>query len=65
MLNINEMMFEGRFRLFLLVAFVHISVLAAIDIISDIQEGTEIIHIVIEGIVFIIACISALVISFI
>ena len=63
MLDINEVLFEGRFRLFLLTAFVFIGVLAAIDIIADIQEGTETIHIVIEGIVFIVASISALVIS--
>ncbi len=63
MLDINEMLFEGRFRLFLLAAFVFIGVLAAIDIVADIQEGTETIHIVIEGIVFIVASISALVIS--
>lgn len=63
MLDINEMLFEGRFRVFLLGAFVFIGVLAAIDIVADVQEGTEVIHIVIEGIVLIIAIFSALAIS--
>jgi DNA-binding CsgD family transcriptional regulator len=63
MLNINEMLFEGRFRLLLLGAFVFIGVLAAIDIFADVQEGTETIHIVVEGIVFFVASLSALLIS--
>tara|TARA_R110002072_G_scaffold276205_2_gene437917 strand:- start:9149 stop:9703 length:555 start_codon:yes stop_codon:yes gene_type:complete len=63
MLDLNEIMFEGRFRLFLLSAFVLIGLLAAIDIFADIQEGTESLHIVIEGIVFTISIIGALAIS--
>jgi DNA-binding CsgD family transcriptional regulator len=64
MLDINEILFESRFRLFLLGAFVFISLFAAIDIIADIQEGTEWIHIIVELLVFIIAIISAFTISF-
>ena len=52
MLHINEILFESRFRLFLLGAFIFISVLAAIDIIADIQEGTGVLHIIVETIVF-------------
>lgn len=63
MLNLNEIMFEGRFRQFLLGAFILISILAAIDILADIQEGAEYVHIVIEGIVFVISIFGALVIS--
>lgn len=63
MLDINKLLFGQRFRLILLTAFVFIGILAAIDIIADIQEGTELIHIIIEGFVFIIAIFSALVIS--
>jgi DNA-binding CsgD family transcriptional regulator len=63
MLGINELLFGSRFRLILLTAFVFIGILAAIDIVADIQEGTDSIHIFIEGIVFIIAIVSALAIS--
>ena len=38
MLDLNEIMFEGRFRLFLLGAFIFIGILAAIDILADIQS---------------------------
>ena len=58
MLDINEILFEGRFRLFLLGAFIVISVLALVDIILEISEGTDLIHIIIEMIVFTIAAIS-------
>ncbi|MBL1141376.1 MAG: LuxR family transcriptional regulator [Proteobacteria bacterium] len=64
MLDINEILFESRFRLFLLGAFVLVSLFAAIDIIADIREGTEWIHIVVEMLVFIIAITSAFTISF-
>lgn len=63
MLQINEILFESRFRLFLLGAFILIGILAAIDIFADIQEGTELLHIIVETIVFIIAISSALGIS--
>lgn len=63
MLDINEILFEGRFRLFLLGAFVFISLLAGIDIIADVSEGTDLIHIVIEMIVLIVSIISASAIS--
>ncbi|MCG8380187.1 MAG: LuxR C-terminal-related transcriptional regulator [Proteobacteria bacterium] len=63
MLHINDILFESRFRLFLLCAFVLISVLAAIDIVADIREGTDVLHVIIETIVFIIAITSALAIS--
>lgn len=63
MLNINEMMFENRFRLILLGLFVFIGLLAAIDIIADIREGTNQIHITVEFFVFIIAISSAFAIS--
>jgi DNA-binding CsgD family transcriptional regulator len=63
MLDINNLLFGSRFRLILLTAFVIIGILAAIDIVADIREGTETIHIVIECIVFIISIMSALAIS--
>ncbi len=63
MLRINEILFESRFRLFLLGAFIFIGILAAVDIIADIREGTDLIHIIVESIVFVIAIISALAIS--
>jgi DNA-binding CsgD family transcriptional regulator len=64
MLNINEWLFEGRFRLFLLAAFVFIGLLAAIDIVADIREGTELLHIIIEIFVFVISIFSASTITF-
>jgi DNA-binding CsgD family transcriptional regulator len=63
MLNINEVLFDSRFRLFLLVAFLFIGVLAAIDIFADVREGTNIRHILVEGIVILISMVSALIIS--
>ena len=63
MLNINKLLFGSRFRLILLTAFVCIGVLAAIDIVADLQEGTELAHIIIEGFVFTIAIVSTLAIS--
>jgi len=63
MLNINELLFESRFKLILLGAFVFIGLLAAIDIVADIKEGTDKMHITIEFIVFIIAIFSAFAIS--
>ena len=59
MLDINELLFENRFRLILLAAFVFIGILAAIDIIADIQEGTDLTHIIVELFVFIVAIFSA------
>lgn len=64
MLDINEFLFESRLRLFLLGAFVFIGLLAAIDIVADIQEGTEQVHIIIEIFVFILAIFSASAITF-
>ena len=63
MLNINEILFDSRFRLFLLAAFVIIGLLAAVDIVADIQEGTNTRHIIIEGIVIIVSLFSALALS--
>jgi DNA-binding CsgD family transcriptional regulator len=63
MLDLSEIMFESRFRLLLLGAFVLIGILAAIDIFADIQEGTEVVHIVVEGIVFVISIVGSLAIS--
>jgi len=63
MLDINKLLFGHQFRLILLTAFIFIGALAAIDIIADMQEGAELIHIIIEGLVFIIAIVSALAIS--
>ncbi|MBL1142623.1 MAG: response regulator transcription factor [Proteobacteria bacterium] len=63
MLDINELLFGSRFRLFLLAAFGFIGFLAAIDIIADIQEGTNLTHIIVEIFVFFIAIFSASVIS--
>ncbi|GJM05382.1 MAG: LuxR family transcriptional regulator [marine bacterium B5-7] len=63
MLNINKLLFGSRSRLILLTAFVFIGVLAAIDIFADLQEGTELNHIILEGFAFIIAIVSAFAIS--
>ena len=60
MLNINELIYERRFRLFLLSAFVLIGVFAGIDIIADILEGTDWLHVIAEVIVFFIAIAAAL-----
>lgn len=60
MLDINKFIYQGRFRLLLLCAFLLISLFAGIDIIADIREGTERYHIIIEGFVFLIAISSAL-----
>ncbi len=59
MLDINELLFESRFRLILLAAFVFIGILAAIDITADIREGTDLTHIIVELFVFIVAIFSA------
>ena len=64
MLKTNYLLFEGRFRLFVLAAFVLISLLAAIDIYADIQEGTDLLHISIEFIVFVISIFGASTITF-
>jgi DNA-binding CsgD family transcriptional regulator len=64
MLQMNDLLFEGRFRLLLLTAFVFIGLLAAIDIIADIQEGTDLLHISIEIFVFVISIFSASTITF-
>ena len=63
MLDVNEILFESRFRLFLLGAFILICVLASIDILADINEGTEVIHILVEIFVFSISITSACAIS--
>ena len=60
MLKMNELFFEGRFRLFLLGAFILIGLLAAVDIIADLIEGTELLHAIVEIVVFVIAIVSAL-----
>lgn len=59
MLGINKVLFESRFRLLLLGAFIFIGLLAAVDIVADIGEGTQRLHIIVEVIVFIIAISSA------
>lgn len=64
MLDINEILFESRFRLFLLGAFILISLFAALDITADVNEGAEMIHIVVELMVFILAIFSAFILSF-
>ncbi len=64
MLDINELLFESRFRLILLAAFVFIGILAAIDITADIREGTDLTHIIVELFVFIVAIFSASAMSF-
>lgn len=58
MLDINEILFESRFRVFLLGAFIVISALAAADIVFEIREGTDLMHIFIEMIVFAISAVS-------
>ncbi len=52
MLDINKLLFGHQFRLILLTAFIFIGALAAIDIIADMQEGAELIHIIIEGLLW-------------
>ncbi len=64
MLDINELLFESRFRLILLAAFVFIGILAAIDITADIREGTDLTHIIVELFVFTVAIFSAFAMSF-
>ncbi|MEQ8289724.1 MAG: LuxR C-terminal-related transcriptional regulator [Gammaproteobacteria bacterium] len=60
MLDINKLIYQGRFRLLLLCAFLLISIFAFMDIIADIHEGTERYHIIIEAFVFLIAISAAL-----
>jgi DNA-binding CsgD family transcriptional regulator len=59
MLNIDEYLFESRFRLILLGAFIFIGLLAAIDIVADVREGTDLLHIIVEIIVLTLAILSA------
>lgn len=59
MLEINNTLHEGRFRLYLLWVFIFIGVLAGIDSIADVRGGAHSIHIFLETLVFIIAISSA------
>ena len=52
-------MLETKFRKILLAAFVLIILLATVDIIADVLEGTEILHVFVEVIVLAIAILSA------
>lgn len=63
MLDINNLIYQTRFRLLLLCAFLLISILAGIDIIADIHEGTDLAHIFIEVFVFVIAIAATMGIS--
>lgn len=63
MLHINDLIYERRFRLLLLAAFTLISLLAAIDIVADIHEGTDLAHVIAEVCVLMIAIASAMVLS--
>ena len=53
------MLHESRFRLYLLGTFIFIGVLAGVDSFADIRGGANLIHIVLEMIVFFIAILSA------
>ncbi len=63
MLDIDELLFGSRFRLILLAAFVFIGLLAAVDIAADVSEGTDFIHIAVEGVVLILAIFGAAAVS--
>lgn len=62
MLSINDILLESRFRWLLPALFLGIGMLAAIDIVADILEGTDFAHVLLEVLVFTIA-ISAAVIT--
>ncbi len=64
MLDTSEWLFEGRFRLFLPGTFVFIGLLAAIDLVVDIREGAELLHIIVELFVFVISIFSASTLTF-
>ncbi len=59
MLSINDMLLESRYRWLLPGLFFLISTLAAIDIIADVREGTDLFHVIIEVLVFVIALAAA------
>ncbi len=59
MLSINDMLLESRYRWLLPGLFFTISTLAAIDIIADIKEGTDVFHVIAEVLVFVIALSAA------
>lgn len=62
MLSINDILLESRYRWLLPALFLGIGVLAAIDIVADIMEGTDFAHVILEVLVLLIA-ISAAVIT--
>ncbi|RKZ47958.1 MAG: LuxR family transcriptional regulator [Gammaproteobacteria bacterium] len=64
MLEMKKILYEGRFRLYLLGAFVLIGLLAGIDVIADVRGGTHLTHIAVEILVFTIATSSAFLIYF-
>ncbi len=63
MLETKKTYLKDHFRLFLLGAFILIGLLAGIDIIADLNQGTDVIHIAVELLVFIVAIVSACTVS--
>lgn len=55
MLENNNTLHEGRFRLYLLGFFVLIGLLAGFDSIVDVRGGAHLIHIIVEMFVFVFA----------
>ena len=52
--------YEGRLHPSLLIAFVLIGILAAVDLIADAREGTRFLHLLAEGAVMLIALTGAM-----
>jgi hypothetical protein len=55
----RELTSEGRLLVGVLVAFVMIALLAALDLASDLREGTTVGHVVAEGGVFLVGMLGA------
>lgn len=58
--QIVSRMLEDRFRYLLLLAFLVIGLLAMLDIVADLREGTDFVHIMIEVVVFVVAISGAI-----
>jgi DNA-binding CsgD family transcriptional regulator len=59
----HELTSEGKLLVGVLVAFVAIALLAALDLASDLREGTTVGHVVAEGGVFLVGMLGALFIA--
>lgn len=55
----HDLTSEGRLLVGVLVAFVAIALLAALDLVSDLREGTTVGHVVAEGGVFVVGMLGA------